>query len=35
MESWNANKFGKYDPLGLAIKVNGWSIYFFALEKRA
>ena len=32
MESWHATKFGKYDPLCSAIKTNGWSVYFFAVE---
>ena len=32
VESWHASKFGKYDPLCSAIKTNGWSMHFFAVE---
>ena len=32
MESWNATKFGKYDPLCPTIKTNSWSVHFFAVE---
>ena len=32
MESWHATKFGKYGHLCSAIKTNGWSIHFFAVE---
>ena len=32
IESWHATKFGKYDPLSSAIKTNGWSIHFLAVE---
>ena len=32
LESWHAIKFGKHDPLCLAIKRNGWSVHFFAVE---
>ena len=35
IESWQATKFGKYDPLSSAIKTNGWSIHFFAVEVAA
>ena len=35
MESWHAIKFGKYDPLCPAIKINSWSVHFFAVELRA
>ena len=32
MESWRATKFGKYDPLCSVIKINSWSVHFFAVE---
>ena len=35
MESWHDAKFGTYDPLCSAIKTNGCSVHFFAVEVRA